>query len=173
MRLPVAALVGHPGETLEHHTTIPAEDLELAGEISVGPIEVDLALEGLVEGVLATGTLSFILHRPCARCLTDIADRQQVAVTEVFFDPARREAGEEDDLDYELVDDASTLDLFALVHDSVLIDQPVRTLCKPDCAGLCVVCGVDRNFETCDCDTAAPADPRWAALADVRLDQSD
>lgn len=173
MRLPVAALVGNPGETLEHRTTIRPEDLELAGEITVGPVDVELWLEGVVEGVLATGTLSFDLQRPCARCLTDIVERQHVQVTEVFFDPNRREAGDEDDLGYDLVEDASTLDLFALVHDGVLIDQPVRTLCKPDCAGLCVVCGIDRNLETCDCDTAAPADPRWAALADVRLDQSD
>jgi uncharacterized protein len=173
MRVPVAALVGNPGETLDHHTTIQPEDLELAGEIAVGPVEVDLTLEGVVEGVLATGTLTFDLHRPCARCLTEIVEQQQVQVTEVYFDPARREPGDEDDPGYDLVEDASAIDLFALVHDGVLIDQPVRTLCKPDCAGLCVVCGVDRNIETCDCDTAAPADPRWAALAEVRLDQSD
>lgn len=169
MRCHVAALVGNPGETQDLLTTIPAEDLDLAGEISVGPVVLDLVLEGVVEGVLAMGTMDFDLQRPCARCLTELTEHHHVDVAEVYFHPAHRHP--DDDPEYELVDDDTTIDLEHLVHDGVLIDQPVRTLCRPDCAGLCVVCGVDRNIESCDCDTATPADPRWAALADVRLDQ--
>jgi len=172
MRCHVAALVGNPGETQELLTTIPAEDLGIAGEIRVGPVQVDLVLEGVVEGVLATGAMDFDLQRPCARCLTELTEHHHVDVAEIFFHPARRHADDDADPEYELVDDATAIDLAPLVHDGVLIDQPVRILCREGCAGLCVVCGVDRNIESCDCDTAAPADPRWAALADVQLDQS-
>lgn len=172
MQLHVGALVGQPGETQDLLTTIAAEELDFGDQIRVGSIDVKLLLEGVVEGILATGLLEFELTRPCARCLTDIVEHHRVDVAEVFFHPDRSHAPvDRDDEAYELVDDASRLDLVPLVHDSVLIDQPVRTLCRPDCAGLCVVCGVDRNLESCDCDTRAPEDPRWAALADVELDQ--
>ena len=170
MRWSVATIVGHPGASQELQATVAAEDLELTGEISAGPVGVDLVLEGVVEGVLATGSLSFDLSRPCARCLTELVEHHDLAVAEVFFHPGRRDPGDDTEADYVLVEEGTELDLTSLLHDSVLIDQPVRTLCRPDCAGLCVVCGVDRNLETCDCDTAAPADPRWAALADVDLD---
>jgi uncharacterized protein len=47
------------------------------------------------------------------------------------------------------------------------LSLPVRTLCKPDCKGLCPRCGKNRNLEACTCEEG-PADPRWEALADLR-----
>jgi uncharacterized protein len=51
-----------------------------------------------------------------------------------------------------------------VLREQVLLSLPVRTLCKPDCKGLCPRCGVDRNSQTCTCDEG-PSDPRWQALA--------
>jgi uncharacterized protein len=59
-----------------------------------------------------------------------------------------------------------------LETDPILIEQlqlniPMKPLCRPDCKGLCPVCGADRNVTACSC--AAPAgDVRWAALAAVK-----
>jgi uncharacterized protein len=49
----------------------------------------------------------------------------------------------------------------------VLLSLPVRTLCKPDCMGLCPRCGANRNSQPCQCDVG-PSDPRWEALAGLR-----
>ncbi len=37
------------------------------------------------------------------------------------------------------------------VRDEIILDHPIRILCRPDCRGLCLFCGVNLNTETCDC----------------------
>ena len=44
---------------------------------------------------------------------------------------------------------------------------PVRTLCKPDCKGLCPHCGANRNLQPCSCEEG-PNDPRWGSLSELR-----
>ena len=50
-----------------------------------------------------------------------------------------------------------------VLREQVLLSLPVRTLCKPDCKGLCPRCGQNRNSQPCHCDEG-PSDPRWEAL---------
>jgi len=60
----------------------------------------------------------------------------------------------------------SGLSLEDVVREQVLLSLPGRTLCKPDCKGLCPRCGQNLNLASCNCaDTVA--DPRWNALADL------
>jgi uncharacterized protein len=54
-----------------------------------------------------------------------------------------------------------------VLREQVLLSLPLRTLCKPDCKGLCPRCGANRNSQPCTCDVG-PSDPRWEALADLR-----
>ena len=54
-----------------------------------------------------------------------------------------------------------------VLREQVLLSLPVRTLCKPDCKGLCPRCGQNRNSQVCSCEEG-PSDPRWEALADLR-----
>jgi uncharacterized protein len=59
-----------------------------------------------------------------------------------------------------------------LETDPILIEQlqlniPMKPLCRPDCQGLCPVCGADRNAGACSCVESSP-DPRWAALAALK-----
>ncbi|MDP9463474.1 MAG: DUF177 domain-containing protein, partial [Actinomycetota bacterium] len=59
------------------------------------------------------------------------------------------------------------IDLVAMVRENILLDAPVAPLCRPDCAGLCPTCGIDRNTATCDC-VSVVADPRWDALSQLK-----
>ena len=59
------------------------------------------------------------------------------------------------------------LDLQPLARDAVLLNLPQVPLCREDCAGLCPVCGADRNDEPCGCEVEA-GDPRWATLDALR-----
>jgi len=74
-----------------------------------------------------------------------------------------------EDLDYELVDGDTALELDQMVRDAVVVGQPVRVLCRPDCEGLCPTCGADRNAEPCDHGDEQVIDPRWEALRGLRL----
>ena len=61
------------------------------------------------------------------------------------------------------------LDLAPMARELVLLELPDAPLCRDDCAGICAVCGRDRNVEPCDCDDTV-RDERWAVLDQLDLD---
>jgi uncharacterized protein len=105
------------------------------------------------------------IEGPCMRCLED-------AVVEAEVDA--REVDQSDTEDEELcspyvVDDQ--LDLGRWAHDAAVLAIPSRILCRPDCAGLCPVCGTslnDADSEDHKHDTGG--DPRWAKLRELELE---
>lgn len=174
MRVPVTGLVDHPGETRALTRAVPPttfgdEPWGVVGHAVEDPVELDLHLDAVVEGILVRGRLRFHLEQPCGRCLVPQPLDLDVTVAELFTDPARRDPDDEDDPGYELIDDATALDLTTLVRDALLIDLPVRTICREDCAGLCPVCGGDRNHTDCGHTESGSADPRWSKLAELDL----
>ncbi len=85
----------------------------------------------------------------CARCLSSVQttleeDFEHVVVTET--------ASEENDSEYLLASDAM-LDLAEVVMTDIRLSLPSKTLCSPDCKGLCPVCGCNRNESECSCDS--------------------
>ena len=154
------------GAMKEIHATVEAPDdlsISVIGVPPKSPIELDLRLESVVEGVLVTGTAVVQLEGECVRCLTEIADETEIDVLELFVYPDRE--AEEDEAS-RLVGDL--IDLEPLVRDAVVLDLPFQPLCKDNCAGLCVTCGADLN-EHPDHTHEAPVDPRWERLTSVEV----
>ena len=58
------------------------------------------------------------------------------------------------------------LDVEELVRNELIVQWPIRVLCKDDCKGICSRCGANLNIQTCDCDTTG-RDPRMAAIKDI------
>jgi uncharacterized protein len=177
VRVTVVDLVDQPGQTRAIRRAVPAstfgtEPWGPTVERVHDPVELDLHLDAVVEGILVRGSLDVRVEVACSRCLAPVELPLTVTVVELFTDPARREEGEEDDPGYELLDDRSALDLSTLARDAVLIDLPLQVLCQPDCRGLCPTCGIDRNRDDCGHDDEPAGDPRWAALADLELPPS-
>ncbi|HEX5951231.1 MAG TPA: DUF177 domain-containing protein, partial [Actinomycetota bacterium] len=119
------------------------------------PLEGDLTLESVLEGIYVTGSVAGRMAFRCARCLKGFERDFDVSMQELFV----REAGPEDD--YVLEPDLR-LDPEPMVRDAVVLGMPFSPLCKPDCLGLCERCGGDRNLGECTC--TEPVDPRWAGL---------
>lgn len=174
MRLNVTDLVGDPGATRAVERTVDREAFGrapwgVADEVLRDPLTLALHLDAVVDGILVRGTIGFNVTLACARCLAPL-DREIVAeVVELFVDPRKVEPGDEVDEGYEIIDNATAIDLSTLVRDALLIDLPYRVLCRDDCAGLCAICGADLNETDCGHRRTADADPRWAALADLTL----
>ena len=155
--LNVAELLRRPGA--ERHVALTASlaHLDIVDDRFDADADADVALrlESLSDGIVVDGTLSIPWHGVCRRCLgpaagvvvSDVHELYQHTIT----DPDA----------FEIVGDQ--LDLRPMVREVILLDTPVTPLCRPDCAGLCPTCGIDRNDATCACEPAA-ADPRWAAL---------
>jgi uncharacterized protein len=132
--------------------------------IQVGaPLELDLRVESVSEGVLVTGTLTAPTSGECSRCLTLFDGRVDVGLTQLFAYPdSITEATTEEDEVGRVV--ADIVDLEQPIIDAVGLELPFSPLCRPDCPGLCPRCGVPLA-------TAEPGhhhdeiDPRWAKLA--------
>lgn len=105
------------------------------------------------------------LEGPCVRCLEPGALDLEVEAREV--DQAQTD--DEELRSPYVVDDE--LDVGRWAHDATLLALPARFLCRPDCAGLCPVCGESLNdADPTDHEHEQSIDPRWSALKDLKLE---
>ena len=157
----VRDLVGQPGATrqLSVRGTVQGLGTELARVPDDAPIECDLLLESVVEGILVTGRLSGTWELRCARCLTGFEGPFSVEVAEMYVTHP-----DEDSDDYPL-DPQAGIDPEPLVRDAVGVELPFSPLCRPGCLGLCEICGGDRNEG--GCPGHETVDPRFAALSEL------
>jgi uncharacterized protein len=158
-----------PGSQREVKLTAPAPadlGIEVLSVAEGSPVDVDLRLEAVMEGVLATGTATAVVEGECTRCLEPIREAIEVTFQELFeYDDTRhrgRDDSEEDDETSRLEDDL--LDLEPLLRDAVVLALPFQPLCQPDCPGLCPECGA-RLADDPDHAHDAAVDPRWSALS--------
>ncbi len=153
------------GRRLDLHVGI--DPFELGGERyvvepDVVPARLDISRttgSGYALGLSFEATLS----GPCMRCLSDGAQTFKVLAREVS------QPGAGDELESPYVQDG-VLDLRAWARDALALTLPTQLLCRPDCAGLCPVCGVDLNHAGADHAHEREPDPRWAKLSELRLD---
>jgi uncharacterized protein len=161
-----------PGSQQQVTRTVPAPadlGIEVLRVPEGSPVELDLRLEAVMEGVLVTGSASAELTGECARCLEPIEDEIDVRFQELFVYDDQDYSSEEDDEVSTLEGDL--LDLEPLLRDAVVLALPFQPLCEDDCPGLCPECGA-RLKDDPDHTHEAPVDPRWAGLAALK-DQQD
>ena len=144
-------------------------DLATSGRAEVihehrGPKEIvaDIRLRGRYAGKFQV---------PCARCIEPV-ELPLAADFDLIFRPIGADSGppersvtaDETEIGYYQKDGLLLEDV---LREQVVLSLPVRTLCKPDCKGLCPRCGANRNTQSCSCD-AGQIDPRWGTLSGLR-----
>ena len=125
----------------------------------------------IVADIRLKGRFAGKFQVPCARCVEPV-EIPLAADFDLIFRPAgadseapeRSITAPETEIGYYQKD---SLLLEDVLREQVLLSLPVRTLCKPDCKGLCPRCGQNRNSQPCSCE-AGPSDPRWEALSGLR-----
>jgi uncharacterized protein len=125
-------------------------------------VPAELAITQASTGMVFEFAFAVRLHGPCHRCLSDALVERSARVREY---QATSPGGSEELMTPYLVD--GKLDLSQWARDSLALSLPEQILCRPDCAGLCPVCGKDLNREPHE-HAEAEGDPRWAALAELR-----
>jgi uncharacterized protein len=155
-----------PGATRTYRRSLPAPaglGLDIIGVPQGAPLDVDIRLESVAEGVLVTGSAVGPLSGDCGRCLEPVSDELVVDFCELFAypDSTTDETTEQDEV-HRL--DGDYLDAEPAVRDAIVLGLPFTPLCRPDCAGLCPTCG--QRLGELPADHAHDVlDPRWAALA--------
>jgi uncharacterized protein len=154
------------GSMREYRRSVPAPaglGSDLIGVPDGAPLDVDVRLESVTEGVLVTGTVTATMHGECGRCLDPVTEDLAVELCELFAYPnSITEMTSEQDEVSRL--DGDLLDIEPVVRDSVVLGVPWTPLCRPDCGGLCPTCG-QRVDELPAGHSHEMLDPRWAALA--------
>ena len=161
---------------------VPPDDegLELPEIVSLGPIETKGEVMAVEDDILVRGSLQYAQSLDCDRCLettksTVQADFDYLVRTieeEAEADPPISDGTGPDELELSgeqlttLTVEDDTIDLMGLIQEQILLQVPMKPLCRSDCKGLCGQCGANLNEESCAC--APAADPRWAALADLK-----
>ena len=159
----VAEVLRRVGNVKDIATEVDADLLAFEdGRIGRQEIPVEFHLESTNTGIVVNGRVSAAFHDRCKRCLRDVDARITVPIAELY----QREPTDPDA--YPLT--GEQLDLAPLVREHVLLALPDAPLCRPDCPGLCPVCGADKSDPAeanCGCATTT-VDPRWAALEGLR-----
>ncbi|GAB2475362.1 YceD family protein [Jatrophihabitans fulvus] len=159
-----------PGSLREYRRDVPAPaglGLDVIGVPEGAPLDLELRLESVTEGVLVTGYVVAPLTGQCARCLDPVSQELEVDVQELFAyaDSATDSTTEQDEVFRVGVGGSDDLlDVEPVVRDAVVLALPWTPLCRPDCAGLCPDCG-QRLDDLPAGHAHDQIDPRWAALA--------
>jgi uncharacterized protein len=125
-----------------------------------------------LDDIRVVGSLKTDLEILCARCLEPVHYPIQRE-----FDLLYRPAGSDitEDKEVEIQDTDAAISYYEgdgvqtvdLLREQVLLEVPLKTLCKEDCKGLCPHCGINLNTGKCECAQAA-TDPRWEALKGLK-----
>ncbi|HSR69726.1 MAG TPA: DUF177 domain-containing protein [Acidobacteriota bacterium] len=154
---------------------------ELTGpDLDLDPSECTLSQPAVVEATVRLlddiarikGRVEGRLNLPCCRCLEPVPlEVDKSFQVEYCPDPELAEEGEEFELEYEDLETGfyrgDKIDLAGLVNEQLLLEVPMKPICRPDCKGLCPQCGANWNEESCECSQES-LDPRLAVLAKLK-----
>ena len=158
-----------PGAMLEVERTVPAPPGLGTGVVGVpegDPVELQLRLESVVEGVLVSGVCRAQAQGECVRCLDPVAIDLVLDMQELFAYPDTAAAAAEEiaQVKNELVD------VQPVLRDAVVLALPLQPVCQDDCLGLCATCGARLNDEPGH--QHDQVDPRWAVLGGLQQQDS-
>ncbi len=136
---------------------------ELFNDLNVSfntPVKASGDIRSISSMLYLTLNISTVYTAKCSRCLCDTEEKLDFTINEVFSKP-----GLENENDDVIILDSNEIDLKDIVEQALSCAMPIRSLCSPDCKGLCPVCGCNLNVDSCSCETD-DIDPRLAVLKD-------
>ena len=165
----LAPLHLRPGEARRVELEVPLDHFELSNErydVEPSPVPVVLDASRMTGGGWSLQLrLRAELHGPCMRCLEPASPFFEVDAREID------QPGDGEELDSPYVDN-EVVDVDAWTRDALSLTLPTQILCRPDCLGLCPECGIDLNNAGPEHHHDKGPDPRWAALAELKLDET-
>jgi DUF177 domain-containing protein len=155
------------GEGRRLDLNVEVDPFQLGGEhyqVDGTPIPVRLDISRTTgSGYALRLRFQATLSGPCMRCLEPATPAFDVDVREV----SQPGAGEELESPYV---ERGVLDLRSWTRDALALTLPATLQCRPDCAGLCPVCGADLNLTGPEHHHETAPDSRWAKLSEIRFE---
>ena len=174
---PLAALLAEPAGSRRDYA-FEGIPLDLGGDLDDGltlaqPVSGRIRVSRTNRGVFIRGTVETALAVECSRCLRPIELPLALAISEEALPALDIASGKplDPEVEPEIVrlTDHHELQLEPIVREAIQLAEPIAPLCRPDCPGLCSVCGERLDDGPHDHDEA-PLDPRLEALRAFRVD---
>lgn len=138
------------------------------------PLRIELTVAREYDHVRAEGVVETRARLSCSRCLTEYEAVITSSFT-IFYIPGSNAAQDEEVelAEQDLISVAYSgdeIDFTNEIAEQVLMEIPLKPLCKEECRGLCVICGTDLNLVDCDC-SRAPANITFSALQNLKIEK--
>lgn len=137
------------------------------------PLSLDISIVREYDHIRLEGVVATDVTLSCSRCLVPFASALKSSFTIFYSRSAGKEVlDEEVELgEKELVSayyDGDEIDLSPEISDHVLVELPLKPLCRSDCKGLCMTCGEDMNISPCNCSSTGGS-LAFSALKNFKL----
>ncbi len=138
------------------------------------PVKFKIVIVKAKEGVAVGGYVKTAIEHPCTRCLTPVRVEINGTIEALYLPASVREEGGEHQLESlknVVYYDSPLIDLRERIIESIVIEVPQQVLCRPDCKGLCPVCGFNLNEDPehhCDSEGSFSVDSRFAVLKKLK-----
>ena len=166
----VSQLLREPSGVTREYEVDDKEIAALRDNMSC-PVTGMVRLMRTEDGIWVSALLEAVMAGSCSRCLSEIQNSVHLEIEEEFLPEidintgARLHSPREIDENF-YIGQGHVLDLTEAVNQYIYMGTSMKPMCGPDCKGLCMTCGVNRNEGECECDQT-PRDPRWGALLDM------
>lgn len=168
MLLDVSNALKNPGQAYPFELSLSLPSMEVLDDpVDFGTVTVSGTFTGAVESVSVKGHVEANVQSRCALCLADVACAVSAELDEVFT----REPDPKDPDGRPL--QGHSVELSDVVKDALLLELPIRFLCKADCRGLCPVCGVNRNLSDCMCRVSQETNHPFSAFTHLLTENEE
>ncbi len=168
MLLNLTEVLTSEGKTQEQQ--VPIEMTEFSNGLDCYSIveksEIAFTFSNIQKGkALVEGKAKVVLRMNCDRCLKEVDEEVNLVFSREVYAPDEM-TDSTDEEDERILLAGYQLDVEDLINSEILLNLPVKVLCREDCKGICSLCGKDLNEGECGCDTFVP-DPRMAVIKDI------
>ena len=169
MNYNVAQLLQEPvGSTRVHEIDDPSPIDDFPGLVARGG---QMSMMRTDRGIWVSASLEVQVEVTCSRCLNGFRLPVSIAIGEEYLPTVDINTGQGLSVPERAegsftIDHRHDLDLAEALRQYALTNQPMKPLCRPDCRGLCPVCGINKNEYVCTCQNAV-SDQRWSPLLEL------
>lgn len=138
--------------------------------VTLQPVHASFLVRRTEKVVIIEGQVETVVNATCSRCLEGARVPVKTSFRYTFL-PADEMVLQDrelsaDDIEFSYFE-GEVIDLDPLVYEQIVLQIPIKILCREDCRGLCLHCGTNRNVSRCDCE-APRGDERFAVLRNFK-----
>lgn len=141
---------------LDHSFSMESVDVD-GFKPFISPITVKGSISSHASSVELVADINYDFSMPCNRCMEEFSSHKTLTVKHLLV---KKLCDAYDDRYVEVEDE---LDLEELIYSDIILDLPIKYICKDDCRGICPQCGANLNIDNCNCNKSE-IDPRLEAL---------